>query len=683
MEFHRCYGCMEETVHYPCPHCGYVPEGKAVDYALRPGSILNGKYLVGRVLGQGGFGITYIGWDLALERKVAIKEYFPSGQVVRQNGASSLLWYSTEQAESARESGMEMFLKEARKMNKVRKIPQVVQVLDLFQDNETAYIAMDFVEGENLKQYLKRTGPLSWEQMQDIFLPVIQAMEQVHRAGLIHRDLSPDNLMLLPDGGVQILDLGAAKDLSINSGASSMQVAKGGFSPLEQYHQRGGSGSWTDVYALAATIYYTLTGVVPPAAVERVDEDTLRWDLPPLQKLPQERVEALKKAMALRTKERTQTMEELYRGIAVSSRKNNVREKVIPVPAEAKPAKSEKKEKKWGKLLLLMGAALICIAIAAAVLPGKPTAKPEEPPVAAAQETTAPLSPEEAAYAEAEDLLAGGDRYDAAVAFYALGDYRDARERSFVIWEEIAHRETISAGKWHTAGLKADGTVVAVGNNGNGQCDVTDWQDIVAVSAGGNHTIGLKADGTVVAVGYNKYGQCNVTDWQDIVSVSAGSEYTVGLKADDTVVAVGRNEPGRCDVSDWQDIVAVSAGGSHTIGLKADGTVVAVGGNDHGRYDVSDWQDIVAVSAGDSHAIGLKADGTVVAVGSNGRGQCDVTDWQDIVAVSAGASHTIGLKADGTVVTVGRNEFGQRSVWRFTDIKIPKMPVATDPEPKG
>ena len=99
MEFHRCYGSMEETVHYPCPHCGYVPEGKAFDYALRPGSILNGKYLVGRVLGQGGFGITYIGWDLALERKVAIKEYFPSGQVVRQNGASSLLWYSTEQAD--------------------------------------------------------------------------------------------------------------------------------------------------------------------------------------------------------------------------------------------------------------------------------------------------------------------------------------------------------------------------------------------------------------------------------------------------------------------------------------------------------------------------------------------------------------------------------------------------------
>ena len=224
---------MEEITAFPCPHCGYTPGSLGPDYALRPGSILYGKFLVGRILGQGGFGITYIGWDLMLERKVAIKEYYPSGQVVRQPGASVLQWYGTEQARSARDSGKEMFLKEARKMNKVRKIPQVVRVLDLFQENDTAYIVMDFIEGETLTRRLKKTGPLSWQQMQEIFLPVIQAMEEVHKAGLIHRDLSPDNLMLLPEVGVQILDLGAAKDLSLNSGASSMQVAKGGFSPLE------------------------------------------------------------------------------------------------------------------------------------------------------------------------------------------------------------------------------------------------------------------------------------------------------------------------------------------------------------------------------------------------------------------------------------------------------------------
>ena len=706
MEFNRCYGCMEETVSYPCPHCGYIPGGKGPDYALRPGSILYGKYLVGRILGQGGFGITYVGWDLMLERKVAVKEYYPSGQVVRQPGASTLQWYGTEQATNARDSGKEMFLKEARKMNKVRKIPQVVQVLDLFQENDTAYIVMDFIEGETLTRRLQKTGPLSWGQMQEIFLPVIQAMEEVHKVGLIHRDLSPDNLMLQPEVGVQILDLGAAKDLSLNSGASSMQVAKGGFSPLEQYKQRGGSGTWTDVYALAATIYYALTGTVPPAAVERVEEDTLRWDLPRLQALPPKGIHALKKAMALRAKDRTQTMEELYRGIAVPEvTKPEKKEKTVskgkPAPAKAQPAKTipetpltgktepaKTEKKKRSKQLLPIGAAVVCALVAFALL-WKPVIRPNldyktairhmeagqyEEAIAAFEALEGYKdSPEKrdetirmADYAAVEELLAGGDRYGAATAFYAMGDYRDARERSFAIWEEIAHRETVSAGIYHTVGLKADGTVVAVGDNEDGQCDVSDWKNIVAISAGAYHTVGLKADGTVVAVGYNKYGRCEVSDWTDIVDVSAGSTHTVGLKADGTVVAEGNNEHGQCDVSDWTDIVDVSAGQTHTVGLKADGTVVAVGWTVNGQCDVSGWQDCVAVSAGFWHTVGLKADGTVVAVGYNEYGQCDVSDWTDIVAVSAGDWYTAGLKADGTVVAVGNNAFGKCNVsdWR-------------------
>ena len=125
MEFSRCFQCMEETVAYPCPHCGYDPaKCPPLAYALQPGSILNGKYVVGTVLGQGGFGITYIGWDLALGSKVAIKEYFPSAQVSRtQSSQGTLQWYNTEAARTARESGKEMFLKEARKMSRVSDIP--------------------------------------------------------------------------------------------------------------------------------------------------------------------------------------------------------------------------------------------------------------------------------------------------------------------------------------------------------------------------------------------------------------------------------------------------------------------------------------------------------------------------------------------------------------------------------
>ena len=316
MELSKCAGCMEAFRGYPCPDCGYDPQksGQA-EYALPVETILAGKYLVGRVLGQGGFGITYIGWDLALERKVAIKEYYPSGQVSRQPGTRQLTWYTGENARAAQQNGMEMFLKEARKMVRVDAISGVVRVLDLFRENETAYIVMDFVEGETLKNRLKKTGPMDWAQAKDIFLPAIRAMEEVHKAGLIHRDLSPDNLMLTPEGKVKILDLGAAKDLNINTGASSMQVAKSGFSPLEQYTQRGGSGPWTDVYSMAATIYYTLTGKIPPTAIDRMENDAICWTQPRLDTLPRAALAALKKAMVVSAQKRTQSMEELKKGL--------------------------------------------------------------------------------------------------------------------------------------------------------------------------------------------------------------------------------------------------------------------------------------------------------------------------------------------------------------------------------
>ncbi len=338
MELNKCFGCMEEIQGYPCPHCGFDPRSvKGIEYALPMGTILAGKYLVGRVLGQGGFGITYVGWDIALERKVAIKEYYPSGQVSRNPGSRGLTWYTSVQSQQAKQNGTQMFLKEARKMSKVDDIPNVVRVRDLFQENETAYIVMDFVEGETLKARLEKTGPLPWEQAKGIFLPAIQAMEQVHQAGLVHRDISPDNLMLTPDGKVKILDLGAAKDLSVNNGASSMQVAKGGFSPFEQYTQRGSSGPWTDVYAMAATVYYTLTGKLPPVATDRVVEDTISWEEPGLKALSAQALEALQKAMVISAKTRMQSMEELEKGLYSTA----VKPEPAPAPQPVQEARPE------------------------------------------------------------------------------------------------------------------------------------------------------------------------------------------------------------------------------------------------------------------------------------------------------------------------------------------------------
>ena len=211
----------------------------------------------------------------------------------------------------------------------------------------------------------------------------------------------------------------------------------------------------------------------------------------------------------------------------------------------------------------------------------------------------------------------------------------------------------VAAGYDHTVGLKSDGTVVAVGANFYGQCDVSSWTGIAQVAAGCHHTVGLKSDGTLVAVGVNSDGQCDVSSWTGIVQVAAGYYHTVGLKSDGTVVTVGANNYRQGNVSSWSGIVQVAAGYYHTVGLKSDGTVVAAGAISYGQGNVSSWSGIVQVAAGDYHAAGLKSDGTVVAVGDNSYGQCNVSPWSGIVQVAAGLGRTEGLKSDGTVVVVG------------------------------
>ncbi len=342
MQFNRCFGCMEETKGYPCPHCGFDPREQQDNYVLPCGTVLSGHYVVGKVLGQGGFGITYIGFDLSLQRRVAIKEFYPKGQAMRMAAmGSSLQWASDSASQDFRTTGMDSFLREARKMAKVDGIPEIVRVRESFLENNTAYIVMDYMEGKTLLSLLKEKGPMSWEQARDIFLPAISAMEKVHREGIVHRDLSPDNLMLT-DKGVRILDLGAAKDLSSGNGASSAQVAKGGFSPIEQYTQRGGSGPWSDVYAMAATIYYTLTGVLPPNAIDRMEEDLINWKLLSQRGVPSGLIPSLQKAMNVTVKGRTQSMAELLRQLE----KCRVKKKLPPTnpikPAGQKPVKEPK-----------------------------------------------------------------------------------------------------------------------------------------------------------------------------------------------------------------------------------------------------------------------------------------------------------------------------------------------------
>lgn len=315
-------------------------------------------------------------------------------------------------------------------------------------------------------------------------------------------------------------------------------------------------------------------------------------------------------------------------------------------------------------------------------------------------------------YQEAEAFLALGDNASSAITFGKLGDYRDAHARSIELWGDLAERKTIVAGNHYIVGLKSDGTVIAVGENNNGQCEVGGWTDIVAISADDNHTVGLKSNGTVVATGCNDFGKCDVNAWTDIVAISAGDTHTVGLKSDGTVVATGGNAFGECNVSTWKNIIAISAGSNYTVGLRSNGSVIFTGWDQFGIRDalkwadiiaisassdsvdncivgvksdgtvvttdhdvssqlVSEWTDIIEVSASADYAVGLKSDGTVVSAGDGLFGQRDVDAWEDIVAISAGWHCTVGLKSDGTVVITGKYDSGQCNVEDWTDIRVP------------
>ena len=314
MELKRCYGCMRElsAPGIVCPNCGYdntKDPGLQPSHVLPCGTILNGQYLVGRSLGQGGFGITYIGYDLNLDIPVCIKEYYPEGSVSRvAEQSSGVYWGSSDYAQTLRD-GRISFVREARKAVKLRDLNHVVTVWGIFFENETAYIIMDYIEGETIKSRLVRTQrPLGERECVALLTPVMRDLEKIHERGIIHRDIKPENLMIRTDGELMLLDMGAAKDLSTGSGQSSFMVASQGFSPLEQYNRNGRIGPWTDVYGVCATIYYCLTGRRLPTPTERMSGEKIDW-----QGLTPEMKTALEKGLALQPEDRTQTMGELKR----------------------------------------------------------------------------------------------------------------------------------------------------------------------------------------------------------------------------------------------------------------------------------------------------------------------------------------------------------------------------------
>ena len=308
-------------------------------YCLRKGTRLIGRYTIEDVLGQGGFGITYLGMDELHKKKVAIKEFFPQGIVTRNIEYEDTVTVTLVGEKENYDKGKERFLKEAQTMAMFSKDKGIVKALDFFEINNTAYIVMEYLEGVTLKQYLRENKRIAAEDLVELLVPLIEALDEIHSQGLIHRDISPDNIMVLPDGRIKLMDFGAARDYTEFGEKSLSIVLKPGYAPPEQYQTHGVQGPWTDIYALCATMYKCITGENPPDAIDRLVDDHLKkisaFGIPVLPQIE----EAIIKGMSVAAKDRYQNVgdfcEDLYGGYEENSEPEAEESQADPVVAEA------------------------------------------------------------------------------------------------------------------------------------------------------------------------------------------------------------------------------------------------------------------------------------------------------------------------------------------------------------
>lgn len=301
-----------------CPQCNYeLNSATKESFYLVPGEKLQNRYLVGTVLGAGGFGITYIGFDEKLGDVVAIKEYMPGDLATRAGGERGVTVYTGDNGRQF-QLGKERFMQEAAKLAKLSSEPEIVHVYDFFEENGTTYIVMEYLNGETLRKKLKREKKLSPDEAIYITKEVLKGLIKVHATGMLHRDVAPDNIYLLKNGVVKLFDFGSARAVSSERTRSLTVEIKAGYSPVEQYQSHGNQGTWSDVYATAATCYRMLTGSVPQVSMERKVKDKL---LPPSKrnvKLKKSAENAIMNALNVDLTQRTQTAEEFLRQLESS-----------------------------------------------------------------------------------------------------------------------------------------------------------------------------------------------------------------------------------------------------------------------------------------------------------------------------------------------------------------------------
>ncbi|MDO5574483.1 MAG: serine/threonine-protein kinase [bacterium] len=465
-----CPGCMNELTGESgiCSKCGFdISQMNVNPRCLPPYTVLAGKYLIGKVIGEGGFGVTYLGWDLNLEMKVAVKEYFPTGLATRDTTHTSVPQLQVIQGNAKEyfDKGIKKYTEEAKLLSRFSKEEGIVSIKDYIYENGTAYIVMEYIDGETLKDEMSRMQhPYSEELVLKRIIPVLKVLESVHSVGIMHRDISPDNIMVEKNGNIRLIDFGSARVTTGDSNKSLTITLKHGYAPEEQYRTKGNQGPWTDVYSICATMYRMLTGEVPEDAMDRLHQDNLKpvCDYPI--KCTKAVSDAIMKGLSVKAEDRYQTIQELRDAIEGKSKETD------PVNADDKSLHKNPEKKKrnpWIIAAVIASAAVVIIAmimmggsrrnvnsVADEVTASESVQETPQPAVEATIEEQEPQEPEETGvvtYADLERKTLGNSLGNTAalgtVLEYGGGTYIGSAYGMVVLYPDDTYEVIIANGK--------------------------------------------------------------------------------------------------------------------------------------------------------------------------------------------------------------------------------------------
>lgn len=341
-----CYNCgLPSIVGGRCTVCGKAIEEskqKKYDEVLAPETILQGRYLIGRVLGYGGFGITYVAVDLEGNKRIAIKECFYAAGCSRSENNRKVILKS-QKYENEFQDAKERFFKEATLLKENSDNPGIIQIYQIFEENDTVYYTMEFLEGSDLKTYLENhNNVLPWQELKDLMEPIFNSLISLHRFNIWHRDISPDNIFICKNGEVRLIDFGSAK-VGLRVESHELDVAKNGYAPIEQFNKNYEQGTWSDVYSMAATVYRCLTGVVLPSAAERYRRDQYVAASKYALNIQEYIDDALEKALAVEPQYRFQSMVEFKYALYKETNTIPLADRIVELPSEEQKQEEEKK----------------------------------------------------------------------------------------------------------------------------------------------------------------------------------------------------------------------------------------------------------------------------------------------------------------------------------------------------